>query len=141
LLGHLDLDLELDDEVPFAINANAPSLGEEETTGPAAATTITVQNQSSQSRIVLDPKTPLFFPFDSTGHNATKARPKDIFDVMKEDHWSWRDPAVAFYRTQTEEEIRKRWEERKGDLTKDWKKRAREATKASRRRGRGDDGL
>jgi len=66
-------------------------------------------------------------------------RQKDIFDLIKDNHWNWRDPSVAFYRTGTEDEIRKRWEEGKRELTKDWKKRWRDAGKANRRRRGGTD--
>ena len=51
------------------------------------------------------------------------------------------DPrSTGFYRTENGEEIVKRWEEVKGDLTRDWKKRHREAVKSRRRRGGGADG-
>lgn len=65
-------------------------------------------------------------------------RQKDIFDLIKENHWSWRDPSVGFYRTGTEDDIRKRWEAGKSELTKEWKKRWREARKANRWRRGGD---
>lgn len=59
---------------------------------------------------------------------------------MKENRWEWCDPGVAFYKTNTEDEIRKDWEEKRADLTRDWKKRAREAGKMSRKRKGGVDG-
>ena len=86
--------------------------------------------------IQLDPKQPLFFPLrsSSTLGPANKGRLRDVFDVAKEKGWNWRDPNVAFYRTETEDEIRKRWEESKGELTREWKKRSKEASKMSRRK-------
>jgi hypothetical protein len=83
----------------------------------------------------MDPRQPLFFPFISTG---AKCRIKDLFDVARDNGWNWRDPAVQFYRTGTEEDIRKRWEGEKVELTRGWKKRSREAGKMRKRRGGGD---
>ena len=57
--------------------------------------------------------------------------------MVQEKGWLWSDPGVKFYRTQSEEEIRKEWEEKKGELTQGWKRRAREAVKMTRRRGKG----
>lgn len=81
----------------------------------------------------------MFFPFSkeerADKHRNTKL--KDIFDVFKE---KGLDPqSTGFYRTESNEEIVKRWEEVKGDLTRDWKRRHREAVKSRRRRG-GTDG-
>ena len=70
-----------------------------------------------------------------------RARPRDVFDIAKDNGWYWRDSKVTFYRTGTEEDIRQHWEEVKVDLTRAWKKRWREAGKTSRRRkAGGDDG-
>jgi hypothetical protein len=71
--------------------------------------------------------------FSSTLGLANKGRLRDVFDVAKKG-WNWRDPNVAFYRTETDDEIRKRWEESKGELTREWKKRSKEASKMSRRK-------
>jgi hypothetical protein len=53
--------------------------------------------------------------------------------------WNWRDANVGFYKTQTDEEIRKKWEEVKGDLTRGWKRRWRDAVKVRERRGRDEE--
>ncbi|KAG6889795.1 hypothetical protein C0992_004060 [Termitomyces sp. T32_za158] len=128
LLGHLDLDLELDDEIPYSIN-------ESPTQGPTHSI-ITTAPSVPDTHVApqLNNKLPLFFPHCSPAESNTKARPRDIFDVAMENKWHWRDPAVEFYRTGTEEDIRKRWEESKVELTREWKKRWREAGKVSRRR-------
>jgi len=86
--------------------------------------------------IQLDPKQPLFFPLQSSSTLGplNKGRLKDLFDVAKERGWNWRDPSVGFYRTETEDGIRKRWEESKGELTREWKKRSKEASKMNRRK-------
>lgn len=67
-------------------------------------------------------------------------------DVARENGWynsNVTNAAVvsggAFYRTQTEDEIRKAWEEAKVELTIGWKKRWREAGKVRRRRGGVDE--
>ncbi|KAF8622391.1 hypothetical protein AX15_007045 [Amanita polypyramis BW_CC] len=141
LLGHLDLDLELDEDVPFPITTDPQPAP---TTLPTAAQT---QARTRTTPITqLDSKQPLFFPLRSSstlGPDRTQARAKgradkgrqrDLFDVAKEKGWNWRDPGVGFYRTETEEEIRKRWEGVKGELTREWKRRWREAGKVRRRR-------
>ncbi|TFK37040.1 hypothetical protein BDQ12DRAFT_699252 [Crucibulum laeve] len=138
LLGHLDLDLELDEELPFTtetVPESAPI--------PAYTPSFSIPLPSSvpsTAPINLNLKQALFFPLpaDSTAFNKN-ARPKDLFDLAKEGGWNWRDPAFGFYRTDTEEGIRKRWEEQRGELTQGWKKRCREAGKVSRRRGKGVD--
>lgn len=65
---------------------------------------------------------------------TNRARQRDVYDVIKDNGWNWRDPMVGFFRTGTEEDIRKRWEENKGELTRDWKRRCREAGKVNRRK-------
>jgi len=130
LLGHLDLDLELDNEIPFF--AEQPTSTQHQT---PTYTSLPPTTHSSQAPIVLNPKQTLFFPHPQQQQGIlNKVRQKDIFDLIKDNHWNWRDPSVGFYRTGTEEDIRKRWEEGKSELTKEWKKRWREAGKANRRR-------
>ncbi|KAG6844821.1 hypothetical protein H0H87_003388 [Tephrocybe sp. NHM501043] len=138
LLGHLDLDLELDDEVPFATTEVAPSTSHEPLAPHFTAPSSTIATHTYTAP-QLNAKQPLFFPFPASGDNM-KARPKDIFDVAMENKWHWRDLAVEFYRTGTEEDIRKRWEDSKVELTKEWKRRCREAGKVNRRRRGGDTG-
>lgn len=141
LLGHLDIDSELED-IPFLSNATGPQAATTTDTSAALyATSIQPIAAHSQAPLTLNPKQALFFPFDPASQNNNKARPKDLFDIAKDNHWNWRDPSVGFYRTGTEDEIRKKWEEERGELTRGWKKRCKEAMKINRRRGlRGVDG-
>ena len=74
---------------------------------------------------------PLFFPMAADDRGAQRVRIKDPLDVARENGWDWR----LFRRTETDDEIRKRWEDTKGELTQDWKRRHREAVKSRRRRG------
>ncbi|KAI0358142.1 hypothetical protein OH77DRAFT_1587865 [Trametes cingulata] len=118
LLGHLDLDLELEDDVPFDLPGHAPATAPSEPLRPIQPATTQVQRTAA-----LDPSKPLFFPSDS----ATSKR-----RVLDPTNWrTW------FYRTDTPEAIRQRWEESKGELTAGWKRRHREAIKSRRRRGGG----
>lgn len=135
LLGHLDIDSELEGDIPFlSIEAESEALITEI---PATldVSSIPFTTAHSQSPLTLNPKQALFFPLDSSSQNNNKARPKDLFDIAKDNHWNWRDPSVGFYRTRTDDEIRKKWEEDRVELTRGWKKRSREAMKTSRRRG------
>jgi len=135
LFGHLDLDLELDDDVPFPTTAapNEPP--------PVADQTLVASSSKSHpttlapATLAFDPKKTLFFPAASKPKGL-----KDIFDVAQDKKWSWRDPQAGFFRTETEAEIRARWEEEKGELTRGWKKRWREAGKVRRRKGGGKEG-
>lgn len=129
LLGHLDLDLELDEELAHAI----PS-GESEDILEAAPQLATTFVTPSHAPITLDPKQPLFFPlptsFSSTpGLTSTKARQRDILDVGKDNGWN-----AHFYRTETDGEVRAKWEK----VTREWNRRWREAGKVRRRRGGAD---
>ncbi|KAJ7083802.1 hypothetical protein C8R44DRAFT_862393 [Mycena epipterygia] len=130
LLGHLDLDLELDEEL--MPSAEQPEL--QDAAPQLAATFVT----PSQVHITLDPKQPLFFPLPTSfssapGLMSTKARQRDILDVGKDNGWN-----AHFYRTETDDEIRAKWESEKVDLTREWNRRWREAGKVRRRRGGGD---
>ena len=74
---------------------------------------------------VLDASRPFFFPTERAGGKR---------NVLDPTNWrSW------FYRTDTPEAIRERWEQTKGELTAGWKRRHREAVKSRRRRGGGGD--
>ncbi|PPQ63114.1 hypothetical protein CVT24_005825 [Panaeolus cyanescens] len=137
LLGHLNLQLDLDEELAFAVEPNAPQ-PEETSSVPITVSQTITKSQASQAPLVLNPRQALFFPLPSDG-NITKARQKDFFDLVKDNRWNWADPSVAFYRTGKEEDIRKRWEESKRDLTTDWKKRWKEAGKLNKRRRGGVD--
>ncbi|KAJ7226133.1 hypothetical protein GGX14DRAFT_349652 [Mycena pura] len=136
LLGHLDLDLELEDEfahlvpTPASLAATAPD--------PGSQTTTLFTPGAAHTQIVLDPKQPLFFPLQtslSAGMGSVKARQRDILDVGKDNGWN-----AHFGRTETDDEIRAKWESEKVDLTRDWNRRWREAGKVRRRRGGGLEG-
>ncbi|KAJ2931224.1 hypothetical protein H1R20_g5804, partial [Candolleomyces eurysporus] len=98
LLGHLDLDLELDEELGFALGGDVQDSVHAPTTLTTAAdlhpalhlppsTTITATPRSSIAHI--NPKEPLFFPHSLTPDsniNITNKKPhqKDPFDLVKE---------------------------------------------------------
>ncbi|KAJ3576538.1 hypothetical protein NP233_g346 [Leucocoprinus birnbaumii] len=157
LLGHLNLDddLELDEDVPFPTvqETEEPSLETQALEHQTITVPTTVPSAKADSRqarqlsqITLDPSQPLFFPLALLAtHPAAadvswitnfdaKNRPKDLFDTAQSKGWDWR--SSRFYRTETEDEIRQRWEEQKGELTQGWKKRWREAGRLGRRRGK-----
>ncbi|KAJ7198917.1 hypothetical protein B0H12DRAFT_1244741 [Mycena haematopus] len=130
LLGHLDLDLELDEELAHIV----PSTEPDET--PAAPKQLAATFVApSQVPVTLDPKQPLFFPLPTSfsSISSTKARQRDILDVGKDNGWN-----AHFYRSETDDEIRAKWEKEKVDLTREWNRRWREAGKVRRRRGGGD---
>ncbi|KAI0332655.1 hypothetical protein GY45DRAFT_1273311 [Cubamyces sp. BRFM 1775] len=118
LLGHLDLDLELEDDVPFDVPVAAPITAPSQPLRTIQPTPVQVVRTAA-----LDPTKPLFFPSDNA---MSRRRAHDPTD--------WR---TWFYRTDTPEAIRQRWEESKGELTAGWKRRHREAIKSRRRRGGG----
>ena len=116
LIGHLDLDSELDldmDEPAFTNNAPVP-VSASTTTNHAAATFALAQPPGT-----LDAALPFFFPKNTNlrGHV--------------------RRAASGFTRTEDEAQIRLRWEAARGELTREWKRRHREAVKSRRRRGGG----
>ncbi|KZT69235.1 hypothetical protein DAEQUDRAFT_691083 [Daedalea quercina L-15889] len=118
LLGHLDLDLELDEEVDLHLPSRTQSQPEPAVLPPSTAL---------PSLPSFDPKAPLFFPLPPAERNRGR-----LHNVLDPTNWqTW------FYRTDSEEDIRKRWEEVKGELTAGWKRRHREAVKSRRRRGGG----
>ncbi|KAK0472681.1 hypothetical protein EDD18DRAFT_423240 [Armillaria luteobubalina] len=139
LMGHLDLDFEIDEEItlPTAVVVQEPLPAVEVVPTPTPAS----------SHLVLDPKKPLFFPlpssFPTAEPSASRPRVKDLFDVAREKHWTTSLASTGgFHRSATEEDIRKRWEEGKGELTRGWKKRVKDAGKIKRRRGAAaDDGI
>ena len=134
LLGHLDLDLELDDEldIPTFTESSAltPAPGPEHY--PSITQTDSHPSHPQSQGFTYDPSLPLFFPIPSSQIHLFP-RQKDITTLARENVLS-----AGFYRTESADEIRKRWEEGKGELTKAWKRRFREAGKLRRRRGGGD---
>ncbi|KAF7310083.1 hypothetical protein MIND_00381600 [Mycena indigotica] len=131
LLGHLDLDL---DETQFAdlTTTKAPTPRESQPT-----LVFVPANIAAHAPITLDPKQPLFFPLPSSFSDDTnlKARQRDIIDVAKDAGWS-----AHFCKTETDEEIRTKWEAEKIELTRDWTRRWKEAGKMQRRRRGGAPG-
>jgi hypothetical protein len=114
LINHLDLDSELEldmDEPAFANNAPAPASTFASDLTKHAATTSVLAPQPK----ALDTTLPYFFPQQSTRAAA----------------------AARFTRTESEAQIRLRWEVARGELTHEWKRRHREAVKSRRRRGGG----
>ncbi|KAI0820292.1 hypothetical protein BC628DRAFT_916512 [Trametes gibbosa] len=121
LLGHLDLDLELEDDAPFDLSAPAPiaaSAASLQSLQPGSAAAAQMPRVTA-----LDTSKPLFFPSDNA---ASRRRGLDPTN--------WR---TWFYRTDSADAIRQRWEDSKGELTAGWKRRHREAIKSRRRRGGG----
>ncbi|KAJ7694599.1 hypothetical protein B0H17DRAFT_1159120 [Mycena rosella] len=137
LLGHLDLDLELDDELGLGVPTDHT---------PAAARYPQFEREIAAAAPgyaahTLDPKQALFFPLPTSFSSSseagmgfsTKARLRDVLDVGKDYGWG-----AHFCRTESEEVIRAKWEEGRGELTQGWKRRCREAGKVRKRRGGGD---
>ncbi|KAK7056707.1 hypothetical protein VNI00_002424 [Paramarasmius palmivorus] len=125
LLNQLDLDLDEDLDAifgPASVTPHEKASSAIQSAIPIVVPSVTSTKARTQQRIFLDPKTPLFFPLPASGSLQAKAADS------------------PFYQTQTEEQIRQRWEENKVELTRGWKKRWREAVKVKRRRGGGKDG-
>lgn len=121
LLGALDADIELDEEldIPLAAPPVRQPIQPAAELQPLAA--------SSKSHFDPDPSIPLFFPSFGRGGK----------DAMKEDRE--KDGYTGFWKQETDEEMKEIWERDKGDLTRDWKKRYRDGKKQRKRRGGGQD--
>ncbi|EJD41754.1 hypothetical protein AURDEDRAFT_186366 [Auricularia subglabra TFB-10046 SS5] len=117
LMANLDLDLELDDELGLSLQAPAAA--------PAPAPTVP---SLPQAAVALPPARMDEWRIDA---DAPGIRPL-MFSIPTA------SAAHAFWRSESDEQIRARWEERKGALTADYKKRAKEAKKRGRRGGAGD---
>lgn len=131
LLDHLDIDLELEEDVISGGNAARLMTPAPVNTGFMPTADV---RPRADGVFVPDPKLALFFPL-ATSERRARDNVRDLFDVGKERGWDWRQ---SFCRTETEEEMRQRWEEQKVELTRDWKRRHREAIKSRRRRGGAD---
>jgi hypothetical protein len=81
--------------------------------------------------VTYNPSLPFFFPAATTFSAHTKGYANRTQKFIPD----WRDPSVSFFRTETEDIIRERWERERGELTRGWKKRWREAGKMKRRKG------
>jgi len=131
IIGHLGLDIDVDDDIYNDLHAPVPS------TPSRAKPHKTSAQPTRPVPVDLDHKQPLFFPAST----STRGRLKDLHGVAMERGWNWRDPAVGFWRTAGEEEIRAKWDTDKTELTRGWKKRWREAHKTRKKRiGPGDQG-
>lgn len=129
LLGHLDIDLELDEDILFSLPVSTQADTHIHAASTPTTTSATHPPPAPPSTATYDPSLPFFFPSSTHPHNKSFAhRTQDIIP-------DWRDPAVSFFRTETEEAIREKWEKERGELTREWKRRWREAGKVKRRRG------
>jgi len=141
----LDLDMDMDEDLAFAIAATEPPAAARPASDAHVFSEPTYTSPiptSTGGTASFDPSLPFFFPLSPTTRSqlrpADRARAKDMFDVAREKGWwDWR--AAGFCRTESEDQIRERWDREKGELTREWKRRHREATRARRRRG-GVDG-
>jgi len=120
LLGALDADIELDEELDIPL-APPPI---KQTYEPAAA--LQPLAASKKSHFDPDSSIPLFFPTFGKGK-----------DAMTQDTEA--DGYVGFWRQETDEEMKQIWENDKVELTRDWKKRYRDGKKQRKRRGGGND--
>jgi hypothetical protein len=121
LLGALDADIELDEEldIPLAPPPVRQPIQPAAELEPLAA--------SKKSHFDPDSSIPLFFPSFGRGGK----------DAMKEDRE--KEGYTGFWKQETDEEMKEIWERDKGDLTRDWKKRYRDGKKQRKRRGGGQD--
>lgn len=128
-MGNLDLDLDEelnfepdDDQAPTAIPISA-SLHSTNGSGASLA--------KQPSGLDFDPDTPFFFPAAArrSGESVSSTRP-DVYDVLRTTTTSSVQP---FYRTATEDEIRSRWQEARGQLTSDYRKRHKDALRKKKR--------
>ncbi|KAI0311793.1 hypothetical protein OF83DRAFT_721244 [Amylostereum chailletii] len=112
LLGHLDLDLDLELDDPASLPQ--PSIAHR---APPALLPAPPPIPTSHL--------PPFFPT-----STTTGRARNILEVL-------RDIGGEFRREDDEGRRRARWETAKSELTGEWKRRHREAVKVQKRRGRG----
>ena len=113
------LDIELDEEINFDLDAEQEAqkdaMQEDATESEPAPQRSTMTDETA--KIVPHPF-PLFDP----------SNPRDPIQLLQKGLY------IPFCRTDTEEEIVARWEERKGRLTQEYKRRHREAVKKKKRR-------
>lgn len=132
----MDIDLELDDALDTP-SIPAPASGQVAASSALPALLDALPTAQSYSQAVLDANRPLFFPVtlssgaDDRLHTGWRSKaPLDFIILAHERGW-----AEGFHRTDSAEDIKKRWENCKVDLTREWKRRHREAVKSARRRG------
>lgn len=113
------LDIELDEEMNFDLDAEQEAQKEamQVNTSEAEQAPLRAPARDETAKIVPHPF-PLFDP----------SNPRDPIQLLQKGLY------IPFCRTDTEEEIVARWEERKGRLTQEYKRRHREAVKKKKRR-------
>lgn len=121
LLGALDADIELDEELDIPLAPPLTQLAQQPEPELQPLT------QSKKSHFDPDPSIPLFFPSFGKGGK----------DAMRED--PEKEGFQGFWRQETDEEMKEIWERDKVELTRDWKKRYREGRKQKKRRGGAND--
>ncbi|KAL4079765.1 hypothetical protein J3A83DRAFT_4368607 [Scleroderma citrinum] len=154
LLGHLDLDLELEDVLPVAhpVPAPAPSHHVIRQSIPAVHVPTTTKHHRLHT-VTLGSTQPLLFPLpeslpyplSSLATNTHPRVPCILFPNPNSRSLQIKDvlpPSNAFTRSQdtTAESIREQWERDKVSLTHEWKKAWREARGSRRGRGGGGGG-
>lgn len=117
LLGALDADIELDEEldIPLAPPPIRRAAEPEPELRPLT--------QTKKSHFDPNPEIPLFFPSFGKGGK----------DAMRDD--ADKEGYTGFWRQETDEDMKEIWEKDKVELTRDWKKRYREGRKQKKRRG------
>lgn len=128
LLATLNADVDLDEDMDLPVEEEAPAQRESE---------LQLLPTTTKSFFESDPSIPLFFdPF------AARPAGAPAFGSQQQDGdgatGSAKKP-VVFWREETDEDMKKTWEEKRRDLTREWKKRGREGRKAKKRRGGADD--
>ncbi|KAL4072355.1 hypothetical protein V8B97DRAFT_1870526 [Scleroderma yunnanense] len=154
LLGHLDLDLELEDVLPVAhpVPAPAPSHHVIRQSIPAVHVPTTTKHHRLHT-VTLGSTQPLLFPLpeslpyplSSLATNTHPRVPCILFPNPNSRSLQIKDvlpPSNTFTRSQdtTAESIREQWERDKVSLTHEWKKAWREARGSRRGRGGGGGG-
>jgi hypothetical protein len=129
LLGHLNLDLEIDNEEIIPVVTESQSIESNYLSCQHPSSTMT------PSQEIFDPEQPLFFPMFQEARSTGRGKGKDLTGIMKDRIFDWRE---GFFRTESSADIAKRWEITRGELTRDWKRRHREAARSQRRRGDND---
>ncbi|PWN89534.1 hypothetical protein FA10DRAFT_268075 [Acaromyces ingoldii] len=128
IMGNLDLDL--DEELNFEPDEDQPVFPASDDAGTESAPGMSGTAVVKQPKgLDFDPNTPFFFPTVARSSSQSSSRP-DVFDVLRTTTTSSVQP---FRRTATEDEIRSRWQEARGQLTSDYRKRHKDAVRKKKR--------
>ncbi|KAG8994861.1 hypothetical protein FRB94_009638 [Tulasnella sp. JGI-2019a] len=139
-----DVDVDLEDLEDLDLNEQEP------VTQVKSAPVISSLPPTVETTSLFDPNAPFFFslPRDENGianlpgDNRRGPRPRDLIDVLKVEGWNATTGASGgFWRTETDEEIRKQWEESREHLSQLTRRRHRDAVRRKRRHagpGRGE---